>query len=215
MADIFQEVEEDLKRERSERLLKRFAPYLAGAVALILLATAGITWRNREQLRQHDLQANRYSAALRLIDGGNAEAAAGVLSDFAREADTGYAALSRLVAASVLADKGDETGALALLDALAGDAKADGLLREVAVIRALGIRLDRDPPAETLKTLHALLAGETAFRFALRELVALAHLKAGDMAAAETALLGLADDLSAPAALRARATELLATLKSD
>lgn len=212
MADIFQEVEEDLKRERTEQLLKRLAPYLTTLIVVVLLATAGWTWYQRNRAQVQAQQASRYSAALRLIAGENADAAADVLTDFAKEADAGYATLARLVAAGVRAEKGDAPAAIALLEAVANDAKADKLLRDVALLRALALRLDLDPPAEILAKLAPLQAADAPFRFSAREIAALAQIKAGNLPAAREGLQALADDLTAPAALRARATELLATL---
>ena len=41
MADVFDEVSEDLRRERALKLWKKFAPLLGGAAIAIVLATAG------------------------------------------------------------------------------------------------------------------------------------------------------------------------------
>ena len=55
MADIFQEIEEDLKRERVEVLWEKYGNWVIGAAVAIVLATAGIKgWGSYQQSVQSE-----------------------------------------------------------------------------------------------------------------------------------------------------------------
>jgi len=41
MSDIFQEVEEDVRKERYEQLWKKYGNYIIGAAAILVIAVGG------------------------------------------------------------------------------------------------------------------------------------------------------------------------------
>ena len=51
MADIFQEIDEDLRRERAGKLWQKYGKYVIAAAALIVLAVAA--WRGLEWYQRH------------------------------------------------------------------------------------------------------------------------------------------------------------------
>ena len=53
MADIFQEVEEDLRRDRYQRLAKKYGGYLVAGMLLLVLGTTGyVLWKNWHETRE-------------------------------------------------------------------------------------------------------------------------------------------------------------------
>jgi hypothetical protein len=69
-------------------------------------------------------------------------------------------------------------------------------------------------PQRTIARLAPLTGVDNPWRPTALELTALARLKAGDRKAALDLYKGLADDLTAPRSLRARAAEMAAALAS-
>lgn len=210
VSDIFQEVDEDLRRDRMEALWKRYGRYLVGAAAAIVLVTAGwVGWRDWQAGRRA-AEGGRFMAALeQMKQGRNAEAAEAFAA--LAEQGGGIAALARLRQASALIAAKDVAGAIKVLDMVAADTSADEALRNFARLQAAMQLLDSAPLAEIEQRLAAV-AQFAAARPLARELEALAKLKAGDAASAKSLLTGLADDAEAPAGVRARAAELLAAL---
>lgn len=210
MADIFREVDEDLRAERLQKFWKRYSSLVLAAAVLIVAATAaGVIWRERQagQLMQ---QGVALTSALNLATQGNQDEAARILDGLALDGAKGYPVLAKLRHASLDADRGKLDEALAQFDAIANDKSIDAEYRDLAVIRAGYWRVDREDRAQIEQRMQPLMG--SAWRFSARELVALAQLKAGDKAAAKTSYAALADDPATPASLRARATEMLAAI---
>jgi hypothetical protein len=203
MSDIFQEVEEDVRRERLQALWNKYSPLVLTVAVLIVLAVAG--WRGWEwwQQRQAEAAGVKFEAALRLVEEGKATEADEALAKLEAEAPGGYALLSRFARAGALA-KADKAAAVREFDALAADTKVPGLFRDLAQIRAGLILVDTAPYAEIKARLEPLAAPEGAFRHSARELLALSAWKAGDRDAARQWADNIIGDLAAPSNLRTR-----------
>ena len=71
MADIFNEIDEDVRRERYEQLWKRYGNYVIGAALLVVLATTGaVGWREYTD-RQNKAQALRFLNAMEQAQKGD------------------------------------------------------------------------------------------------------------------------------------------------
>ncbi len=219
MADIFREVDEDIRQERYEKLWKRYRWWLLGLVIALIGAVAAyviIDKRNDSLRREEGL---RFAAALSELEAGRPKEAAAQFKALAEDTDSGYLALARLRAADALAAAGDRTAAVALYDELSRDSQANLRYRELSGLLAAEHLLDSAPPQEVMQRLAPLVSGNGPWRSLAVELTALAQIKAGRTDAARQMFAELSQDLTAPSGVRARAQELLASLggplKSD
>jgi hypothetical protein len=211
LADIFREIEEDLRAERMQQLWKRYGSWVIALAALIVIGAGVYSWWRDHQTKVRAAEGERYAAALQLADQGDTAAAAAAMAAIAKDAGAGYATLADLTAAGLEGERGDIDGALARYDALAANSSVDKSFRDLATLLAAYYRVDREPLDSLRQRLQPLTADDNVWRYSARELVALAELKAGDQAAARTSFQKLADDALAPAGLRARAAEMLAS----
>ncbi len=210
MSDIFQEIDEDLRRDRFARLWKRHGNYIVAAVALIVLATAGVVgWRDYRE-RQNAAQADTFLKAMDQAQQGNADAAKAAFAQLAKEGGPGYATLARLRQAALAAKGGDAAGAVKLYEEIAGDGRVEQALRDLAVILIAQHTIESADPAQLGRRLQPLTPEKNPWRHSALEMQALLAKRAGDTAKAKEIYTKLADDLSAPQGLRARATEMLA-----
>lgn len=216
MADIFDEVSEDLRAERAKRLARRYGVWVLLAAVLVVAGVGGWqAWQWREQRGRGDVAA-AYLGALRAA-GTDARApgraaAAETLDRLAREAPESYRTLARLRGAALKAEAGDTDGALALWDAAASDPAADRLLRDLAALLAVQHRLDGGDPAALEARLQPLQAPDNPWRVLAEETGAWLALRDGRDEQARDTLKRLAEDTAAPAGVRARATALLSRL---
>ena len=88
-------------------------------------------------------------------------------------------------------------------------------MREVASIRGASLVVDTADAAEMQKRLAPALADSSAFKHSAKELLALAHIRAGEQASAQKLLLELAFDPETPPGMRNRAQRLQSALFSN
>ena len=214
VVDIFDEVEEDLRAERAEKLLKKYAWVLLAAVVAIVGAAAGWQLWSRYQARQDAAAAVRFVQAQNTAEQPGAAKADQIaaLDQLAATGPEGYKTLARLRAAALKADSGDLPGAEALWNAVASDSGADQLLRDFASLMAVARDLDHGDPAQLEVRLKPLAEPGNAWASLAREQLALLDLRQGRVDDARKALQALSIDIGAPAGLRQRASALLAGL---
>ncbi|HUB11172.1 MAG TPA: tetratricopeptide repeat protein [Acetobacteraceae bacterium] len=216
MSDIFDEVAEELRAERAQRLLKRYGPLLIGAALLIVAGVGGWqVWRWRQA--QEDIAAGQHYLAAMALEATPAAAAdrKALIAQFeavARSAPDGYRTLARLQAAAVQAQNGDLGAALALWNAVATDEAADPLLRGVANLLWCQHQIDTGDVGLLTARLRGLAEPGNPWRPLAEEQLALLDLRQGKTAAAKTTLSHLSQDLTAPRGVRGRAAALLQQL---
>ncbi len=210
MADIFHEIDEDLRRERFNRLWTRYGAYVIGLAVLIVVAVAG--WRGYEwwRLQQDQAAGAQFEAALQLAADGKTAEADTAFQQIEKDGTPGYRVLARFRAAAELA-KTDRAAAVADYDALAKDPAISRLMQNVAQIRAALLLVDTAPFADIEGRVKPLDTPEGAFRYSAREIIGLAQYKAGDYKAATDTFTALLNDGQTPPGLRRRA-ELMRTL---
>lgn len=213
VADIFREIDEELRRDNVAKLWKRYGNYIIGAALLIVVGTAAVVvWRDYEE-GQRAKQSLTYSAALAAAQRTGPAAGVEALGPVIAEAKAPYSVLARFRSAALLAEQGDTAAALEAYDALSKDTGVDDRLRKAATILYALHALDSVEPAELTARLEPLTAADSPWRYSALELTGLAARRSGDTARAREIFTTLADDLDAPQALRGRAAEILASLQ--
>ena len=141
VADIFDEIRDDLRAERAGYLLRRYGVLL---VAVVVLAVAGVAgwqfwrWRSGQATEQ---VAAQFLDAMHKADGVGAAAAATdtparkeAMAEFdavAKSGPEGYRTLAQLREAALQAAAGNSQAALALWDQVGRDTAADPLFRDL------------------------------------------------------------------------------------
>lgn len=212
MADIFREIDEDLRRERLQMLWKRFGSYVIGAALGVILSVAGYQGWTTYTQTQRNAEGERFTEALIAAEQGNIQQAEEGLTQLAADAGAGYQVLARLRQAGLRAQVGDGPGAKALYEQVAADSGVDPNYRALATIFAALYGLEGDDPALLTQRLEPLTAATSEWRYSATELLVLVALRAGDQERGVTLLKQLTDDTSAPRGLRGRAAALLAVL---
>jgi len=213
MADIFNEIDEDLRRERFGRLWTRYGGFVIGLAVLIVVAVAG--WRGYEwwKLKQDQASGARFEAAQKLATEGKTAEAEAAFVALERDGTSGYRLLARFRAADELA-KTDAAAAVADYDGLAKDPSVSTLMQNVAQVRAAMLLVDTVSLAEIEGRMKPLDTPEGAFRHSAREIIGLAQYKAGDYKAATETFTAILNDGQTPPGLRRRA-ELMRTLSAS
>ena len=141
MSDIFQEVDEEVRRDKAAEFWKKYQNLILAGAALVVLASGGFRYWQYERERAQQAAGDQFQQALAALEGGKLDEAKAGLDKIAAQAPSGYRALAQMTAAGAEASK-DPQGAIGAFDAISGDAAIDPLLRDAARLRAALLRVD-------------------------------------------------------------------------
>ncbi|MBV9572383.1 MAG: tetratricopeptide repeat protein [Alphaproteobacteria bacterium] len=206
MSDIFREVEEEVRRDRLEKLWKQYGDYIVAAAALLILAAAAYRLWTYYESRERARASNEYLAAQQLLQAGQDRAAAEQFARLAKNAPRGYAKLAQLQEADALSAMGNTAAALANYRKLIDG--GDDMLASIARIRVAWILVEGAPKAEVEQTLEGLAAEGSPWRPVAREILAYADYRAGAIQPALAAYQKLAKDTKAPQGVQLRANAM-------
>ena len=211
MSELFDEVDEEVRREQLKKLWERYSIFIIAGAILIIAAVGG--WRGYQYLEAKKAAeaGAAFEAAADLSEQNKHEEAEAAFTKLAASAPYGYRVLSRLRAAAELAFR-DPQAAARLYDEIAADRSVGASEQDLAKIRAAGLLLDTASYSNMLQRLESATKPGATYRHTARELLALSAWRANDAAAARQWLDTIANDGETPASLRSRAEALQALL---
>ncbi len=211
MSELFDEVNEDVRREQLKKLWERYSIFIVAGALLIIAAVGG--WRGYEYLQAKKAAeaGAAFDKAVDLSEQNKHAEAEAAFNTLAATAPYGYRMLSRLRAAGEVATS-DPQAAAKLYDDIAADRSIGVLEQELAKVRAASLLLETSTYPNMVTRLESVAAPGAAFRHTARELLALSAWRANDPTAAHKWLDMIANDTETPPGLRSRAEALQALL---
>ncbi len=208
MTDIFQEVQEDVRRERLENIWKSYGNYIIALVVLVFAGIGGWQVWDRHDRAEREKTASQMMAAQRIT---NPRDAANAFHDLA-DAPKGYGKLATLAQANAMVAAGQREEGIALYKQLAAD--DSGTIGTVARMRAAWALADTASRSQLNDLLQPLLAPGNAWRQNAQEVLAYADYRALDIKSALAKYTALSLDPEAPDQLRGRAKAMTAFLRN-
>jgi hypothetical protein len=212
VSDIFNEVDEEVRREQLKKLWERYGNYLVALCVLVILGVAA--WRGYDwwQAKQAAQSGAAFEQAAALAEAGKHQEAEAAFAKLATDGTAGYRVLAGLRQAAELA-RTDSKAAVAAYDQIAADKNAGSAIEDLAAVRAGLLLVDSAPYAELRTRLEPLTAADRTFRHSAREILALSAWKSGDLTAARQWTDLIITDPQSPSGARSRA-EVLSELIS-
>jgi hypothetical protein len=214
VADIFHEVDEEVRREQLKKLWERYSVLIITVAVLIVAGVAG--WRGYQWWIDQKAAAAgvQFEAAVTLAEQGKHAEAQVAFDKAAADAPGGYRVLSRLRAAAEQ-EKLNPAEAVKAYDLIAADNSLQPLWRDLAQVRAGMLLVDTAPFTEMKTRLDPLSEPTGIYRHTARELLALSAWRAHDVAAVKRYLEMISADADTPPGTRARAEVLSALVAAD
>ena len=214
MTDIFQEVDEEVRREQFQKLWERYQAYVIAAAILVVLAVAG--WRAYDwwETKKSAEAGSAFEQAITLSTQGKHAEAEAAFSKIATDTTTTYRTLSLVRAAAELAQT-DPKAAVAAYDKIAANSSISSEMRDLAGLRAGALLMDSGTFSEARQRLEPLAAADHTFKHTARELLALAAWRAGDTTAAKHWIETIDTDPGTPPDERNRMEMLGALMASE
>ncbi|MGY0574382.1 tetratricopeptide repeat protein [Bradyrhizobium sp. RDM12] len=211
MSELFDEVDEEVRREQLKRLWDKYSLYFIALMVLVVAAVGG--WRGYQYLEAKKAAeaGATFEKAVELSEQGKHAEAETAFADLATKAPSGYRTLARLRAAAEASAR-DPKAAAKSYDDIAADSGVGSEWRDLARIRAAGLLVDSASYAEIQQRLETSAEPKSTFRHSAREMLALSAWRNNDMTAARKWLDAIAEDGETPPGLRSRAEALQALL---
>ena len=211
MSELFDEVDEEVRRDQLKKLWDQYSIYII-AVALLIIAGVG-GWRGYQyvEAKKAAEAGAAFDKAAELSEQNKHAEAEAAFADLAAKAPSGYRILARLRMATEVASR-DPQAAAKSFDEIAADRSVGTAEQDLARIRAAQLLLETSTYPNMLQRLEPATAPTSTFRHTARELLALSAWRANDATAARQWLDLIANDGETPSSLRSRAEALQALL---
>lgn len=208
MVDFINEVEEELRKDDYNKLLKRYGPAI-GAVLFLIVAGAGVfEWQKSRDDRVARAASASYVAAADLERGGEADKAISAYLALADKAPAGYSGLSLMRAAAIELNAGNRAKAVALYDQAAKQFEFPRHA-DLASLKAAYILADNGAYSDVQSRIDRLAAKDAPYEFLARELAGFVAFQSGDMALARQEFTYLKTIPGVPQGIAQRATQYL------
>jgi hypothetical protein len=211
VADIFQEVDEEVRRERLKKLWDRYGILIVVLAVAIVAGVAGYRGYQYWIAKQAAEAGAKFEQAVTLGEQDKHAEAQDAFAKIAAEAPAGYRVLARLRAAAGLS-KTDSKAAIGAYDAVAMDGSVGQGLQDAAALRAGMLLVDSASFDEVRRRLEPLSEPARPFRHSAREMLALSAWRNGDAAAAKKYIDQALNDTETPPGVRSRLEVLSALL---
>ena len=211
MSELFDEVDEDVRRDQLKKVWDQYSIYIVACALLIIAGVGG--WRAYQYVEgKKAAEAGvAFDKAVELSEANKHSEAEAAFNSLAATAPSGYRLLARLRAAGEVASH-DPKAAVKLYDDIAADRSVGSLEQELARIRAAQLLVETSTYPDMLSRLEPSAAPGATFRHTARELLALSAWRANDTTAARKWLDMIANDGDTPQSMRSRAEALQALL---
>jgi hypothetical protein len=214
VADIFHEVDEEVRRDQLKKLWDRYSIYLVAAAILVVAGIGG--WRGYEYYvaKKSAAAGAAFESAVTLSEQGKSAEAEAAFAKIVTEAPDGYRVLARFRAAAALA-QAKPADAVKAYDNIAADTSVGQTWQDLAAVRAGLLLVDNAPLADVRHRLEPLAEPGRIFRHTARELLALSAWRNHDAATARRYVDMVAADGETPPGARARIDVLSALIGNE
>jgi len=213
VVDFINEVEEELRKDEYNRLLKRYGPYLLAVIVAIVAGTGFLEYQKYAEDKAARATSASYVAASDKAAEGNVEQS---ISDFlviADKAPAGYAGLSLVRSAALKLESGDSAEAIRLLDRAATTFETPRHT-QLAQIKAAYILANDGAYSDVISRIGPLMEKDAPYEFLARELMGFAALKSGDETLAREQFGYLESIPGVPPTIKERAKQNLSLMRT-
>lgn len=215
MTEIFNEIDEDIRRERYLKLWKTYGKYLIIAIVLFLVVvSAYIAWQNYDK-NKRKAEGKKFEKSIELVRSNSINQ--GILSfeKLANSSSSGYHELALFQQAGAYLKSGDPKKAVELYRTLVTDSKSDPIFQDLASLYIINLRFENVSDEEIRQLLAPLLIKGNPWNSSALELEGFRLIKNGKLLEAKSIFKKLSEDIKVPVGIRSRSSEILLILEKN
>jgi len=207
VSDVFQELQEEHRRQQLADLWKKYQIPVIGVAVIAVLGVAGYQYWTYWRGEQAQASSRAFDSAITDLEAGNNKGAVERFRKLGEKAVGGYALLSRLEEAAMLGQTGEVDKAVKLYEQVARD-HSDPLFAGLATMRATLLTIETAALEDVRKRLDPLIAGGGPWKTGAIELLAYATWRSAKDADAIKLYEQVLATPDAPEKLKRRSTEM-------
>lgn len=212
---LIREIDEAVRQDDALEFLRNHGTKVLGGIIALIGGLGGyMLWDNYRE-GQLEAQSETLVAALDYAAQNDLKTAGETVAPLLDGGSPAARTAARLLQAGAALQAGDVNKASGLYQQVADDAEAPPALRDLARIRDVAARFDTMKPADVIAKLGDLGKPGNPYFGAAGELIAMAHLEAGNRAEAGRLFGAIAKDEELPGTLRSRARQMAGLLGVD
>jgi hypothetical protein len=209
------EIDEAVRQDDTLAFFKRYGTALGVAVALLILGMLAYWWWESSREAELEAQSEAIISALDSVDADDFAGAQDKVAGLVDDGSVGARTVARFLQAGTALEQGEESRAVELYATIAADSETPEPLRDLALIREVATDFDRLEPSEVIAKLEGMAVPGHPWFGSAGELVAIAHLEAGNRKEAGTLFSQIAQDENLPETLRNRSRQMAGLLGVD
>ncbi len=206
--DLIDEVSEDLKQERFDKLTKKLVPYIVGGVILIIIATIiYVWWQESSKLKKQEL-GSQFISAIELLNDLEYKKASSQLNLITDNYDGDINGLANLLNAAISAQEGNDEYSKSIIENLM-DGDHNLLVKDMATLYLIKDRLNNKQINDNLKQRILQVATPSSpFKGTAKLMLALFHSMNSEKDDKQLVLEEILNDETLPFSVKNQAFEL-------
>jgi len=208
-------IDEAVRQDDATEFFKKYGIALGAGLVLLLAGMLAYWYWDSTNEAELEGQSETIVSALDSVDAGDYPGAAEKVAPLIENGSPGAKTVAQFMQAAAALEQDDPARAVELYAAVAADPEAPQPMRDLALIREVATNFDDREPADVIAKLEGLAVPGNAFFGSAGELVAIAHLEAGNEDAAGALFAEISKDEDIPETLRSRARQMAGLLGVD
>tara|TARA_B100001057_G_scaffold185028_1_gene185724 strand:+ start:337 stop:978 length:642 start_codon:yes stop_codon:yes gene_type:complete len=209
MANIFNEVDEDIRKERYKKLWSSYGKYLIGLIIAIILIFSINQYLISKNIADNKKLLDTYFTAAEDIEKNQFELADEILNKIYDDKNTTLAAFSALKLSDSYFKNNNKIDAIAVLENIFNNNSLETIYRELALYKYIMINFDVLNISEIESKISIFNNKEGQFNSYFRELLGIKYITIGDKAKASSIFNELSSSDNTPFDLKIRLEKLI------
>ena len=214
VVDFINEVEEELRKDEYNRLLRRYGPILLSIIIIVVIIAGIIEFRKYSEDKAARATSASYVSASDKAAAGETLIAISDFLSLSEKAPSGYSGLALMRAAALHLESGNNIEAVRLFDS-ASTRFSLPRHSQLAEIKAAYILASEGQHSDVINRLGPLAQKDAPYEFLARELLGLSALASGDINTAQEQFSYLEFIPGVPPNIRDRARQSLSLMKAN
>ena len=209
MANIFNEVDEDIRKERYQNLWSKYGKYIIGFLVLIVTIFSLTQYLQSKNTSDNKKILDTYFTAIESIEKNQLDLVDQNLKIVYNEKNKTLAAVGSIKLSQVYLEDSQKNKALSLLEDIYSNNSLESIYRELALYKYIMIDFENVEISSIENMIGSIENNNNIFNLYFQEMIGIKHLTLGDTKKANSIFTNLSLDENTPFDLRMRLDKLI------